>query len=179
MLQFLKMRSRMASMQKFLKILCQVSLGLVVFVILIIVTLVLSVTHYRELPYKNTTIPVKYMDEEMGQFIKNSYNFNGQRAVLYAPEIFQSTCPYNAQFAASVRKERSNPRWTGIYNFYPQPRSYNGNTPRELKKNKKLLIEFMEHICDVSCIVDPNENWVYDIERPTAVYDALEYFNDN
>lgn len=166
-------------MQYFLEKLIKISLVFAAIVVVLMLTFILSSSHHHELPYKSTNIRVKYMDEEMKQFVSKGYTSDKKRLVLYAPEIFHSTCPYVKKFAAVVQKELANPRWAGVYDFYPQIRSYNGNTRSELNKQRELLVDFTENVCDDICIVDFNEGWAYSIKRTASVYDALEYFKNH
>ena len=121
-------------------------------------------------------VSIKVLLPQMQEYVRQHYPSNGKRLVVYAPELNSDTCPYRRDFVRSFYQEKDNPHWKASYEFVPQVRQAYGNTQKELNAQLKNLHDFVEKVCGYICIMDVQENWVFEIKNGSTLTDALRGF---
>lgn len=131
---------------------------------------------YRKQYLPQKEVSIKVLLPEMQEYVHQNYSSGSKRLVVYAPELNSDTCPYRREFVHSFYQEKDNPAWKDFYEFVPQVRQVYAVTQKELDEQVKGLRNFMEKVCGYICIMDIQENWVFEIPKGSALPDALRVF---
>jgi hypothetical protein len=133
---------------------------------------------YNEVVYGNTKVKVKvkYLTGDMLQFVKENYPQESKRLFVYIPEMEDVTCPYMQDFVQGLKQAKSNSKWTSSYHFMPYVNRVTANSRAEAEKKVEQIQKFTEIVCGNLCIIDTQENWVFEIKRGDLIPISLETF---
>lgn len=131
---------------------------------------------YQEVIYGDTGVKVKYLTGDMLQFVRKNYPQESKRLFVYIPEMENITCPYMQDFVQGLKKAKLNLEWTSTYHFMPYVNTAMGNSRAEVEKKIEQIRKFTETVCGNLCIIDTQENWVFEIKRGDLIPVSLETF---
>ncbi len=131
---------------------------------------------YTEYFIPDKKVYVSALSDEMRSFLFQNQSLTDKRMLMYAPELKQDTCPYRRPYYNALKEVKNDSQWVKFYDFIPQMDSFYANSEEERKMKLRYLREFRERICGYVCIVDIHENWVFQINNPSSLVDALNAF---
>ena len=164
---------------KLVKIMVKVLIGAVIALVVSLATsyyIKSKQPPYNEVVYGNTEVKVKYLTGDMLQFLKENYPQESKRLFVYMPEMEDVTCPYMQDFAQGLKQAKSNSEWTSSYHFMPYVNTATGNSRADAEKKIEQIRKFTETVCGNLCIIDTQENWVFEIKRGDLIPIFLETF---